>query len=53
MRSGEHLVNPHRMDGCRERSAINSVAIAQQVAWRALSQGKAWTSCRAVHSAVG
>src|SRR6267378_8608231 len=33
MRSGEHLVNPHRMGGCRERLAINSVAIAQQVAW--------------------
>ena len=33
MRSGEHLLNPHRMGGCRERLAINSVAIAQQVAW--------------------
>src|SRR5258707_15140410 len=33
MRSGEHLVNAHRMAGCRERLAINSVAIAQQVAW--------------------
>jgi len=33
VKSGEHLVNPHRMGGCRERLAINSVAIAQQVAW--------------------
>ena len=33
MRSGEHLVNPHGMGGCRERLTINSVAIAQQVAW--------------------
>jgi hypothetical protein len=33
MRSGEHLVNPHGMGSCRERLAINSVAIAQQVAW--------------------
>src|SRR6267378_2790917 len=32
MRSGEHLLNPHRMGGCRERLSINSVAIAQQVA---------------------
>ncbi len=36
MRSGEHLVNSHGMDGCRERLAINSVAIAQQVAWRTI-----------------
>jgi hypothetical protein len=36
MRSREHLLNPHRMDGCRERLAINSVAIAQEVAWRAI-----------------
>src|SRR6267378_818472 len=36
MRSGEHLVNPHRMGGCRERLAINSVAIAQQVAGRTI-----------------
>jgi hypothetical protein len=36
MRSREHLVNPHRTDGCRERLAINSVAIAQQVAWRTI-----------------
>jgi hypothetical protein len=36
MRSGENLVNAHRMDGCRERLAINSVAIAQQVAWRTI-----------------
>lgn len=33
MRSGEHLVNAHRMGGCRERLVINSVAITQQVAW--------------------
>jgi len=33
MRSGEHLLNPHRLDGCRERLAINSVTIAQQVVW--------------------
>jgi hypothetical protein len=45
MRSGEHLLNPHRMAGCRELLTINSIAIAQQVAC-ALSQGKAWTSCR-------
>src|ERR1700746_2889446 len=32
MRSGEHLVRPHRMGSCRERFAINSIAIAQQVA---------------------
>jgi len=36
VRSGENLVNPHRMDGCRERLDINSVAIAQQVAWRTI-----------------
>ena len=32
MRSREHLVNPHRMGGCRERLAIDSIAVAQQVA---------------------
>src|SRR4030095_776191 len=36
MRSGEHLLNPHRMDDCRERFAINSVTIAQQVAWHTI-----------------
>ena len=36
MRSGEHLVKPHRMGGCREGLAINSVTIAQQVAWRTI-----------------
>ena len=36
MRSGEHLMNPQGMNRCRERLAINSVAIAQQVAWRTI-----------------
>ena len=36
MGSGEHLVNPHGMGSCRERLAIDSVAIAQQVAWRTI-----------------
>ena len=36
MRSGEPLLNPHRMGGCRELLAINLVAIAQQVAWRTI-----------------
>jgi hypothetical protein len=40
MRSGEDLVNPHRMGGCRERRAIYSVAIAQQVAWRTIPGGR-------------
>jgi hypothetical protein len=48
----EHLTNPHPLDSPRELSAIDAIAITEQVR-RAASAGNASTICRAVQAAVG